>query len=523
ATVGSIKLGRLTGLPLNILEVRHGTLTVSDSLAVDGRGVFTLGGGYGEGQASTVGGIIVNYGLLLFKDSSYSDIQVENYGEFSFFCGDTKVDGLITSYEGSFTNFLSSYPGGVQLSGGLINHGIASFESNNDTLQVTVSVAFENHGSLTFGFAYGSYGEVFITGGSAVLTNYGSLLTGNNPRLETIDNHNLIIFGGNPEFSYLTNRPGGKVTAGAVTLNITNDLHNGGLIELEGTTLTSTTGSFYNYGTLSLAKGTDDSPCTLAVNFQTDIGTLHCVDDAVIGRDLAVHGNYRECEFTVDSGAVLTFVGDSLVNNGNLIGTGLIDVTGLEFVNNGTISPNDSTHLFTVEGDLDLANSGVIEISVSGPVALADHDQLFITGELDLSGSSPGLSLVYPSPFVPSLADTFTVVQYASLSGDFGRYGGCTPGDIHLESVAEPTYYQMFGITGCCAGSAGNISDDDWDSVDISDLTALVNHLFVTYEILDCPKEANTTGDAGGNIDISDLTKLVNHLFVTFESLASCQ
>ncbi len=37
-----------------------------------------------------------------------------------------------------------------------------------------------------------------------------------------------------------------------------------------------------------------------------------------------------------------------------------------------------------------------------------------------------------------------------------------------------------------------------------------------------CPAEANTNGDACGNIDISDLTKLVNHLFVIFEMLALC-
>ncbi|MEE8576978.1 MAG: hypothetical protein V3T31_06955 [candidate division Zixibacteria bacterium] len=74
----------------------------------------------------------------------------------------------------------------------------------------------------------------------------------------------------------------------------------------------------------------------------------------------------------------------------------------------------------------------------------------------------------------------------------------------------------------CCAGITGNINGDAQESVDISDLTKLVNHLFVTYEILDCYGEANTNGDQSCSIDISDLTKLVNHLFVTFENLANC-
>jgi hypothetical protein len=77
--------------------------------------------------------------------------------------------------------------------------------------------------------------------------------------------------------------------------------------------------------------------------------------------------------------------------------------------------------------------------------------------------------------------------------------------------------------TGCCVGATGNINCDENDVVDISDLTTLVNNLFVTFEPLCCEKEANVNGDAGGVIDISDLTKLVNSLFVTFEPLAACQ
>ncbi|MEE8577104.1 MAG: hypothetical protein V3T31_07595, partial [candidate division Zixibacteria bacterium] len=79
------------------------------------------------------------------------------------------------------------------------------------------------------------------------------------------------------------------------------------------------------------------------------------------------------------------------------------------------------------------------------------------------------------------------------------------------------------GMGTCCGDNAsGNINCDRFENVDISDLTTLVNYLFVTQEPLCCPNEANVTGDTQGDIDISDLTKLVNHLFVTFELLAEC-
>jgi hypothetical protein len=88
----------------------------------------------------------------------------------------------------------------------------------------------------------------------------------------------------------------------------------------------------------------------------------------------------------------------------------------------------------------------------------------------------------------------------------------------------EDTAYITVTVTstGCCIGNTGNVDYDESDGVDISDLTKLVNNLFVTFEPIPCFAEANTTGDAECTVDISDLTRLVNYLFVTFEELAPC-
>ncbi|MEE8578250.1 MAG: choice-of-anchor X domain-containing protein, partial [candidate division Zixibacteria bacterium] len=94
------------------------------------------------------------------------------------------------------------------------------------------------------------------------------------------------------------------------------------------------------------------------------------------------------------------------------------------------------------------------------------------------------------------------------------------------DGVDDPPYAPVNAVYQysvlCCLANAGNVNGDGSDAVDISDLTLLVNHLFVTYESLPCPAEANTNGDVSCSIDISDLTKLVNHLFVTFESMPPC-
>jgi hypothetical protein len=58
--------------------------------------------------------------------------------------------------------------------------------------------------------------------------------------------------------------------------------------------------------------------------------------------------------------------------------------------------------------------------------------------------------------------------------------------------------------------------------VNLTDVTLLVNHLFVTFESLPCLAESNVNGDPEETISLTDLTTLINHLFVSFEPLPNC-
>lgn len=73
----------------------------------------------------------------------------------------------------------------------------------------------------------------------------------------------------------------------------------------------------------------------------------------------------------------------------------------------------------------------------------------------------------------------------------------------------------------CCQLSTGNVDCDANSSVDIADLTALVDYLFVTMNPLCCQAEANIEKDAV--IDICDMTTLVDHLFLGFQPLPPCR
>lgn len=73
---------------------------------------------------------------------------------------------------------------------------------------------------------------------------------------------------------------------------------------------------------------------------------------------------------------------------------------------------------------------------------------------------------------------------------------------------------------GCCLGETGDVNADG--NLNLTDVTLLVNHLFVIFQPLVCPAEANTNADSNCVRNLTDLTLLVNRLFVTFQPLADC-
>ena len=72
----------------------------------------------------------------------------------------------------------------------------------------------------------------------------------------------------------------------------------------------------------------------------------------------------------------------------------------------------------------------------------------------------------------------------------------------------------------CCVGLTGNVDCDPFDGVDISDLSALIDNLYISFTPLCCPDEANCDGSPG--IDISDLTCMIDYLYISFAMPQPC-
>lgn len=137
-----------------------------------------------------------------------------------------------------------------------------------------------------------------------------------------------------------------------------------------------------------------------------------------------------------------------------------------------------------------------------------------LAGTFDGSAdSSPGWTFAWVAP----IADPGPVTLY--VSGNAANSAAGNQGDYIYTTLATLTPTPP---PPCCDGTTGNVNNDPAGDVTLTDLTLLVNHLFVTFESLQCPAEANTDGDAACELTLTDLTKLVNNLFVTIEPPADC-
>jgi len=73
----------------------------------------------------------------------------------------------------------------------------------------------------------------------------------------------------------------------------------------------------------------------------------------------------------------------------------------------------------------------------------------------------------------------------------------------------------------CCIGFTGNVNCSEEEPPDISDITRLIDYLYISHAELCCPDEADANL-SGGEADISDITRLIDHLYLTQEALPDC-
>jgi len=90
-----------------------------------------------------------------------------------------------------------------------------------------------------------------------------------------------------------------------------------------------------------------------------------------------------------------------------------------------------------------------------------------------------------------------------------------------LKIVPDGVPSQCPDLGGCCSGFTGNINCSVSDDPDISDITALIDFLYLSGTPLCCAEEADVN-KSGGEPDISDITALIDNLYLSHTPLPLC-
>lgn len=77
------------------------------------------------------------------------------------------------------------------------------------------------------------------------------------------------------------------------------------------------------------------------------------------------------------------------------------------------------------------------------------------------------------------------------------------------------------GSSCCCLDKAGNVDCSEIEEPDISDITRLIDNLYISHEELCCLEEADVNG-SGDYPDISDITAIIDHLYLSHKEPGDC-
>ncbi len=310
---------------------------------------------------------------------------------------------------------------------------------------------------------------------------------------------------------------------GAVTFSDKyNDLAGSGL-SISATGLIS--GAPITSGALTFTvEATDEAPfttereLTVQVNSAISIATITLpewtVNRAYPNQQFSCTGGTGALVWT-DQGGALTGTGLTLSTDGRLTGTptatGPMSFTAVASDQVG--GTGESAHTITINPMPSITTEAIPNGSDETPYSYqlesaggtGVHTWFVTTGGLSglgLSLSSAGV-LSGNSPIEGVASFTARVIDDAGAVVD------------------KPFSVEILG--GCCVGSmVGNVDVSPDDQVTMSDLTVLIDHLFLSLEPVVCDEEANVDVSADGEITMGDLTVLIDHLFISLDPLSAC-
>ena len=225
--------------------------------------------------------------------------------------------------------------------------------------------------------------------------------------------------------SPLTNQPGGVIdfpTDGAVTGLF--DLDNQGLLRKSaGTGTTSLPISLLsNTGTIEADAGTfaisAQAGVTQVTGSETNLngGTWNALNGATLELPSYLAITQSAGTITLGAGSTVTGITALSDNSGTFsLGDGASFTTADPLTNSGDLAIGTGATL-SVAGSFTQTSTGTLSVVLGGPSAGGDFGRLAVAGPANLDGT---LQASLEGSFEPTATDSFTIVTFASHSGDF--------------------------------------------------------------------------------------------------------
>jgi hypothetical protein len=391
---------------------------------------------------------------------------------------------------------LTDATGPLSLSGGRIYQGtittlgtnvLMATASTDDSIPQTGTLdGVTLDGTLDMSKAAGAYVYVIdgLTvngtiklGGAAGSKNNAILYLGKGGTADqTIDGTGFIIFGQDSAGDLIENLSSGKIVFGPKltvqggldsTVFSTAEIDNQGAFEEKtsaGETTVTAGGGFYNGGSVIAGSGstlnflevytqtagaTTADGALLAADFDLDGGTVVVATGGTVNVE---SGDYAQSAGATTVDGTLIAVNLQLIG-GTLNGTGTIKA----FVDNeGSVYPGDDPGTLNVDGNYTQTSTGTLDIEIESDTVFS---QLAVTGTVTLAGT---LKVSLLNAFVPNLLDSFAMLTFSQLSGNFGTVVGLpvTSGEVFVPAFTSG------GATLTAAATTiywtGDAGDSDW-------------------------------------------------------------
>lgn len=475
-----IELGLGSWVDSDTVSLHEDSLTVSNDAFIECNDILL---GRGRGNTSVL--LISSGGTVLTNNSGHIGLTAGSTGEIT-------VTGSGSTWDVSTGQITVGNSGNgtvnVLNGGTVLSHGVLVAEgplSQGDILISGPGSSWTSTDVWNVGGAAGSATLLVEDGGAVVIT--GSA---------------LAVSAGFPgSMGHVT------VTGAGSSLSTTHELgvgaggqHQGEMTIQDGASVSCRWGriGWFSPGTLTvdgvgstlimiddILVGNDSIPSMLAVSNGAVASVLNS-GGGVGGRDseILVSGAGSRLElggaFFVFDGARLTVVDGAVVStpfsieletgDGKLKGNGTID--GRVNNNSGFVFPGSSAGILTILGDYLQQGRAELQIEIGGLTVGTDHDQLTVTGNVDLHGT---LDVQLINAFTPSAGDTFDVLTYASQTGRFDTVlGENLGGGLRWALDYNPTVLTLIACDPDLDPSCDDCNQNGvLDGDDIANLTSL--------------------------------------------------